>query len=289
MSGLTEGSARSVHDRLIRHARTEGFDPTLVFARFGLERFLYRLSRSPHADRFVLKGALLLYAWLGDAGRATRDADLLGLGELPDDALLDIVRDVCRQAVEEDGMRYDDASIRLDVIRADDTHAGRRISLFGRLGSGRIKVQIDVGVGDATVPEPEWLELPTLLDLPRPRMRAYRPETVVAEKLHAVVHLGLANTRIKDFYDLLILYRTQTFDDALLRSAIEATFRRRRTELPDREPPGLSAEFASEPRRRQWRAFAERNELGPVPEFAIALTELRAWLGPLTWSRSNRT
>jgi hypothetical protein len=222
VSGRTEGLARSVHDRLVRHARTEGLDPTLVFARYGLERFLYRLSRS-----------------------------------------------------------------QLDVIRTEDSYGGRRISFFGGLGSGRIKVQLDVGIGDATVPEPEWLELPTLLDLPRPRIRAYRPETVVAEKLHAIVHLGLANTRLKDVYDLLVLSRTQTFDGDLLRNAIEATFQRRRTELPDHEPAGLSAEFASEARTRQWSAFAARNQLAAVPELPDALAELRAWLAPPVWRRST--
>lgn len=287
MSRPTEGLARSVHDRLVQHARVQGVDPTLVFARYGLERFLYRLSRSPHSDRFVLKGALLLHAWLGESGRPTRDADLLGLGDLSDAVLLDVIRDICEQPVEDDGMTFDAESIRLDVIRAEAAYGGRRISVFGRLGSGRIKVQVDVGIGDATVPEPEWLDLPSLLDLPRLRLRAYRPETVVAEKLHAIVHLGLANTRMKDFYDLLILGQTRTFEEATLREAIEATFQRRRTELPSHVPPGLTAEFASEARRRQWTAFVERNNLTAVPELSQALVELRAWLGPLTWSRSD--
>jgi predicted nucleotidyltransferase component of viral defense system len=257
-----------------------------VFARYGLERFLYRLSRSPHSDRFVLKGALLLHAWLGESGRPTRDADLLGLGDLSDAVLLDVVRGICGQSVEDDGMTFDAASIRLDVIRAE-AHGGRRISVLGSLGSGRIKVQLDVGIGDATVPDPEWLDLPSLLDLPRPRLRAYRPETVVAEKLHAIVHLGLANTRMKDFYDLLILGQTRTFEEATLRKAIQATFQRRQTELPSHAPPGLTAEFASEDRRRQWTAYVERNNLAVMPELSQALAELRAWLGPLTWSRSD--
>jgi len=286
LNGRTEGLARSVHDRLIRHARSEGLDPTLVLARYGLERFLYRLGSSEHAGRFILKGALLLVAWLGDTVRATRDADFLGLGDLSDDALLEVVGDVCRTDVEDDGMVFDPASAQMAAIRAGDPYGGRRVSLQGGLGAGRIPIQIDVGMGDAVVPEAEWLDLPTLLDAPAPRLRAYRPETVVAEKLHAIVHLGLANTRLKDFYDLLVLSRTRSFRGETLRLAVAATFDRRRTELPAVVPTGLTTAFASDPRRRQWSAFVTRNDLPATPDLAGALEEIRLFVGPITWMQS---
>lgn len=289
MKGRTEGRTRSVHDRLIRHARSEGLDPTLVLARYGLERFLHRLSCSEHAGRFILKGAFLLVAWLGETARATRDADFLGLGELSDDVLLEVMRDVCRTDIDDDGMVFDPASVRLAAIRAGDPYGGRRVSLQGGLGAGRIPVQIDVGMGDAVVPEAEWLDLPALLDAPAPRLRAYRPETVVAEKLHAIVHLGLANTRLKDFYDLLVLSRTRSFHGETLQSAVAATFERRRTDLPTIVPPGLTADFASDARRRQWSAFVTRNDLPETPELADALEEVRLFVGPVTRMQSVRS
>lgn len=289
MSGKTEGVARSVHDRLVRHAKAEGLDPTLVFTRYGLERFLFRLGRSEHADRFILKGALLLFAWLGEIGRTTRDADLLGLGDLSDEVLLALMRDVCGQPVDADGMSFDPDSVQVAAIRVEDAYGGRRVLLVGALGAGRIKVQIDVGKGDATVPEPDWLDVPVILDAPAPRLRAYRPETVVAEKLHAIVRLGLANTRLKDFYDLVALARTRTFDGATLRSSIEATFERRKTELPAAVPSGLTAPFATGDRRRQWTAFVTRNELREAPELLEALDEVAAFIGPITWESVGDT
>lgn len=148
MSDATEGLARSVHTRLIRHAREVGLDPTFVLARYGIERFLYRLSRSPYRDRFVLKGALLLMAWLGETLRPTRDADLLGFGDLSDGVLVSLFQDVCRQTVISDGMTYDSTSVSIRDIREDDDYGGRRITLTGSLGAGRIPIQVDVGIGD---------------------------------------------------------------------------------------------------------------------------------------------
>jgi len=245
VSNQTEGFARSVHVRLVRHAKEQGLDPTLVFTRYAIERFLYRLSESEHSDRFVLKGALLLYAWLGDVGRATRDADLLGVGDLSDQALHEIFRDICLQGVADDGMVFDPASIRVAAIRVEDGYGGRRVTLTGQLGKGQSRVQVDIGIGDATVPEPDRVDYPTLLGDPAPHLRGYRPETVVAEKLHAIVHLGLANTRMKDFYDLLTLAQTQHFVLRRLGGAIEATFARRNTEIPQGVPPGLSVVAAA--------------------------------------------
>jgi hypothetical protein len=228
---------------------------------------------------------LLLFAWLGELGRATRDVDLLGLGDLSDDTLLSLMQTVCRQPVDDDGMVFDPATIRIGDIRVEDPHGGRRVSLTGRLGAGRIRVQVDVGMGDAMVPEPDWLDLPVLLDAPAPRLRVYRPETVVAEKFHAVVRLGVANTRLKDFYDLVALAQTHSFDGEALRAAIEATFDRRQTEVPIRIPPGLTADFASDGRRRQWAAFVTRNDLQAAPDLGAALQTIESFLGPITWMR----
>lgn len=198
MSSARDGLARSVLARLARHAKDIGVDPNLVLTRYAMERFLYRLSRSLHAERFVLKGALLLLVWLGEALRPTRDADLLGFGDLSDAVLAGIFRDICGVTVDADAMTYLADTIRVEPIRAEDDYGGQRVTLQARLGAARLSVQVDIGIGDVVTPAPEWLEYPSLLDLPRPRLRAYPRETVIAEKLHAMEYLGLRNSRMKE-------------------------------------------------------------------------------------------
>lgn len=270
MSLERDGLARSVQVRLARHAKAIGVDPNLVLTRYGVERFLYRLSRTRHAERFVLKGALLLLAWLGDTLRPTRDVDLLGVDELTDDELVAIFREVCGVAVEPDAVTFDAASAKVAPIREGDAYGGRRVTVRGRLGTARVRVQADSGIGDVVTPAPEWLEYPSLLGLPSPRLRAYPRETVLAEKLHAMVLLGIRNSRMKDYFDVHALLRDGAHDEALLARAIAATFVRRRTALPEGVPVGLSELFSGDPERQaQWRAFLAKNRLqGP------ALTEV---------------
>ncbi len=189
MTDQTTGLARSVQTRLVRHAKEIGVDPNLVLTRYALERFLYRLSCSPYAEQFILKGALLILAWLGETLRPTRDADLLGFGDLTEESLTQIFTSIAALEVTPDAMKYDPTSIRVRAIRPEDKYGGTRVTLIGRLGSARLRLQLDVGIGDAVKPEPEWLEYPSLLDLPRPRLRCYQPETAIAEKVHAMVVL----------------------------------------------------------------------------------------------------
>jgi hypothetical protein len=270
-----EGLARSVQVRLARHAKGIGVDPNLVLTRYGVERFLYRLSRSPHAERFVLKGALLLLAWLGETLRPTRDADLLGSGDLADDELLSIFREVCGVAVDPDAATFDAGSVKVAPIREGDAYGGRRVALRGEIGTARVSVQVDIGIGDAVTPNPKWLDYPSLLGFPSPRLHAYPRETVLAEKLHAIVLLGLRNSRMKDYFDMHALLREGRQDDALLARAIVATFERRRTALPGGVPVGLSDEFSGDAERQaQWRAFLAKNRLD-APALAEVVDELR--------------
>lgn len=168
MNAERDGLARSVQVRLARHAREIGVDPNLVLTRFGVERFLYRLSRSRHADRFVLKGALLILAWLGESLRPTRDADLLGFGELADDELRTIFGEVCEVPVEPDATTFDARSIRVAAIRDTDAYGGRRVTLRGRVGVAELRIQIDIGIGDAVTPAPDWLDYRACWISPRP-------------------------------------------------------------------------------------------------------------------------
>lgn len=289
MSPARAGLARSVQVRLVRHAKGLGVDPNLVLTRYAVERFLYRLSRSPYAEKFVLKGALLLLAWLGEAVRPTRDADLLGVGELPDEALARIFREVCDIEVEPDGIAFDAVSVSVSAIREEDAYGGKRVTAQARLGAARLKVQVDIGIGDAVTPAPQWIEYPGLLGLPRPRLLAYPRETMLAEKLHAMVLFGARNSRMKDYFDVYALLREGRLDAAGLGRAIAATFERRRTALPDGTPAGLSEAFSGDAAKRaQWKAFLDKNRLNaPLLEEVVA--EMRAGLeAPLARARSRK-
>ncbi|GIW43789.1 MAG: hypothetical protein KatS3mg077_1071 [Candidatus Binatia bacterium] len=283
MTEAAKGLPMSVQARLVRHARRAGLDPNVVLTRYGLERFLYRLSRSPHADRFVLKGALLMLVWLGETIRPTRDADLLGFGDLSEQTLAAVFAEVCGVSVEPDGLEFLPSSVRVAPIREDDVYGGMRVTLQGRLGTARVHVQVDVGIGDAVYPEPEWLEYPGLLDLPRPRLRAYRPETTIAEKLHAMVVLGEANSRLRDFFDILALARCYRFDGDVLAQAVRATFERRRTPVPSSLPVALTPRFAAIPgKQTQWAAFLRKNGLWSVPRrLAEAIAQIAAFMEPV--------
>lgn len=286
MNSDRDGLARSVQTRLARHAKAIGTDPNLVLTRYAVERFLYRLSRSPHVERFVLKGALLMLAWLGDALRPTRDADLLGFGDLSDEALEQIFAEVCKVDVEPDAMVYLADTLRVEPIRIEDGYGGQRVTLSATLGAARLRVQVDVGIGDAVVPPAAWLDYPSLLDLPRPRLRAYAAETVIAEKLHAIVILGSRNSRMKDYFDLNALARDGMVDASNVASAIAATFDRRKTPLPEGWPLGLSDEFARDAAKRaQWKAFLGKNRLD-APSLDQVIEEVRRFVTePLALAR----
>lgn len=278
MTSPNEGLARSVQVRLSAHAKAIGVDPNLVLTRYGTERFLYRLSQSPHAEQFVLKGALLLMAWLGETLRPTRDADLLGFGDLPDDKLAGKMRDVCGTSVEPDAVVFLPDSIRVEPIRAEDAYGGRRVTLTAMVGKAKLTVQVDVGIGDAVTPAAEWMEYPGLLDLPRARLRAYPRETVIAEKLHAMVVFGARNSRMKDYFDLRALAHEGVVDPQHLAAAIAATFARRKTEVPKAIPPGLADEFSRDAAAAaQWRAFLARNRI-EGPEFEEVVREVREFV-----------
>jgi predicted nucleotidyltransferase component of viral defense system len=283
MSPASGGLAQSVQTRLLNHARAIDADPNGILARYGLERFLHRLARSTHADRFVLKGGMLLRVWLGESSRPTRDADLLGYGDLSVVELRRIFREVCVVAVEPDGVSYAADSVRVAPIRVEDAYGGQRVRLRGLLGKAQLTVQVDVGIGDAVTPEPEWLDYPSLLDLPRPRLRAYRPETTIAEKFHAMVILGMANSRMRDFFDIYELARHREFDGLALASAIRDTFARRLTPLEPDLPPALTPVFgADSDKQAQWRAFLRKTKLVDAPqELVIATEAIAGFAGPI--------
>lgn len=254
--------AASVHQRLLNLSKSQGRDHNLVLRRYVLERLLYRLSTSAYADSFVLKGAMLFTIWDSARHRPTRDLDLLGFGDGSPDALKTVFAGLCDLVVEPDGLVFDRDSIRLSEIREDQEYGGQRVDMSAYLGSAPIPVQVDVAFGDAVTPPAAVADLPVMLPFPAPRLRIYPKETVVAEKLHAMVVLGALNSRLKDYYDVWYLSRTMYFDGETLCAAIQATFARRSTPIPAAVPVGLTRGFAQEPgRAAQWTAFLKRSGL----------------------------
>jgi predicted nucleotidyltransferase component of viral defense system len=273
--------AASVQARLLNIAKAEGRDFGQVLTKFSLERLLYRLSKSKHADSFLLKGALLFDLWFDVPLRPTRDIDLLGFGlaELPH--VMGVFDDLCQMSVE-DGVVFLADSIKAAEIRKEANYAGIRVSMVALLGNARTAIQVDIGYGDAVTPAPETATYPVLLeDFPAPQLRVYPRYTVVAEKVETIATLGIANSRMKDYFDLWVLRQQGEFDREVLRLAIAATFARRGRPLPSQVPVGLSDAFAADQQKqRQWQAFLKKNQLEQT-ELAVVVQALRDWLHPL--------
>lgn len=272
----------SVRQRLLSlsHQRQEDFN--LVLSLYAIERLLYRLSQSPYAGQFVLKGAVLFAVWTGKLHRPTHDLDLLGFGDMSVGNLADVFQSICQHDVPPDGMVFDATSIRITQILEGQEYGGQRLQMKALLDTARIPVQIDIGSGDAITPTARLTRYPTLLDFPAPHLRSYPKETVVAEKYHAMVAHGAINSRMKDYYDLWLLSRLFEFDGSLLADAIRATFGRRATPVPALTPIALSRRFAQDAQKiTQWQAFLNRSRLdigGESLEQIIA--ELDLFLGP---------
>lgn len=271
--------AASIRARLLNRARTNEIDFNLMLTRYALERLLYRISISAWSDQFLLKGALLFDLWFDLPQRPTRDIDLLGFGPAELDHLANAFQQICAQSCT-DGIVFDPVSVRAAEIRKESLYDGIRITLIGVLDNARCAVQVDIGYGDAVTPAPESVLFPVLLDdLPRPSLRAYPVYTVVAEKYQAMVSLGIANTRMKDYFDLWILARHTEFDSKVLTQAIAATFLRRNTPVPVVAPFGMSAAFAVDPtKRQQWNAFLSKNKL-VAPDLIEVISCLQALIG----------
>lgn len=272
--------AASVRARLLNIAKAEKTDFNQVLVRYALERFLYRLSKSAHADRFLLKGAMLFNLWYDMPHRPTRDADLLGFGASDLDSIGQTFHDIVAVDVA-DGIVFDPASIQVEEIRKSAGYAGARVIVAAELARARCKTQIDVGFGDAVTPGPVDAMYPVLIaDFPAPHLRTYPVYTVVAEKLHAIEILGMTNSRVKDYLDLFVLLEREVLDPGILAKAIAATFNRRGTSVPTALPIGLSDEFANDSSRQAlWAAFTRKNGLDALP-LQEMVAALRAKLHP---------
>lgn len=280
---MTRNIAASVRDRLYKLSSGRGEDFQAILERYALERLLYRLGSSPYRRQFVLKGAMLFALWDRDSYRyrATRDVDLLGVGEPRPEKLVEIFQELCHATgSNDDGVVFLPESVRAGPIRAADEYSGIRVQLTARLEQARIGLQADIGFGDIVIPAPSEADYPTLLDGPAPHLRVYSRESVVAEKFHAMVHLGETNSRFKDFYDIWSMARRFDFDGGILCAALKATFGRRQTPLPTGLPAALTPRFYAD-REVRWASLFKRGSFGDQRLPFVEVGEsLRAFLWP---------
>jgi predicted nucleotidyltransferase component of viral defense system len=261
MKSERKNIAESVRARLLNLSKHRGDEFQLTLANYVIERFLYRLGQSPLRDKFVLKGAVLFRVWMGQSHRPTKDLDLLGNGSSGLSEVAQAIREVCLVEAD-DGIIFDLDAIQAERIREDAEYEGVRIRFRAELAAAQIPLQIDVGFGDAITPEPLLTTVPSMLGMDPPQVLAYPRETVVAEKLHAMVILDISNTRMKDFYDLWFLSRSWPFQMIALSDAIRATFERRGTPLPVTAPLALTPGFHSDEQKSlQGTAFLKRLRL----------------------------
>ncbi len=270
----------SIHSRLRNWSRENKLDHNFVMNRYACERLLYRLSISEYADQFILKGAMLFSIWSDDPFRPTKDIDLLGFGEDSEESLRGIFQQVCSiKPKKPDGITFDAQKITVEPIREPQEYQGKRI--FIPVTNTRIKVQVDIGFGDVITPAAIEIDYPSLLDMPAARLKAYNRETVIAEKLEAIVSLGIQNSRMKDYYDLLRMSLEYEFDGSLLRDAIISTFGRRKTSLPSEIPDGLNHELIlTQDKKTQWDAFVKRSGLDTNSGFDEVINTLCAFMVP---------
>ncbi len=290
MNGFTrKNMSASVRARLLNLARSTSRDFQELTTRYAIERFLVRLASSQHKDRFILKGAMLYVAWKLDAQRTTMDLDLLGIGSPGPERLADVFRQICEVQTKDDGLLFDKDSITAAPIREEAAYDGVRVVLRVTLGAMPIRLQVDVGFGDAVVPAARKSEFPALLDEQGPMVKAYAPETVIAEKFNAMVLLGMANSRMKDYFDIWMLSQNFTFEGSVLREAILNTFAKRQTAMPNSAPIGLGEEFSGNASKLlQWQGFVKRQRRQEsAPSLGEVIAVLREFLVPVVSSISG--
>ncbi len=273
----------SVRARLLNLARSTGRDFLELTIRYTVERFLARLAESEHRERFILKGAMLYIPWKLDDKRTTMDLDLLGFGSPDMENLRMVFQQICDTEIEDYGLIFNKESVTITQIREESVYDGVRIVVRVTLGPMPIRLQVDVGFGDQIVPPPQSAEFPALLAEHGPVIRSYSPETVIAEKFNAMIVLGIANSRMKDYFDIWMLSRNFTIEADILREAIRQTFSKRHTELPQNEPIALSEDFFSnESKKSQWKGFIRKQRrLDSAPSLTEIIEVLKTFLLPI--------
>jgi len=275
-------TAASVHQRLLNKAKESSRPFNELLQHFAIERFIYRLSKSPHADRFILKGALMFSAWGGPASRPTMDVDLLGRIDNSLEVIVAAMKDACGMDVEADGMSFNSEAVTAAKIMGDAEYEGVRVRVQGGLGNARVSLQIDIGFGDVIVPGPSKIAYPVLLDFPPPEFNGYSMESTIAEKFQAMVKLGVLNSRLKDFYDIWLLAHTFDFRGEMLAKAVLKTFENRNTPITI-APEVFNPSFVKVGDKKvQWQGFIRKAQLANAPAaFEDVVAAVKMFLEPL--------
>jgi hypothetical protein len=273
--------AASVRQKLLNKARAENRPFNELLQYYAMERFLYRLSVSRHADKFILKGALMLKVWGAPDSRPTMDIDMLGKTANNIDDIKEKIKDICSSDDDfSDGIDFDSENISAEDITEDAKYLGTRLRIPARFDTAMLKVQLDIGFGDAVYPKPKKLPLPVLLDLPVPDIFCYSKESSISEKFEAMLKLGKLNSRMKDFYDIWLLSRQFDFNGKQLRDAVNWTFKKREVEIPE-EIIAFSEEF-TETKKLQWNAFRKKLKQIYIPEdFSEVVSAIQVFLSPV--------
>lgn len=270
----------SIHARLLNEAKARGESFDQVRQYFAIERFLYRLSKTEWGERLIVKGAIMLRAWGTPLGRPTRDIDFLGHVDNSPEAVARAVRECLAVDYPDDGLVFD-RDIETTEINTEDAYPGVRVVLHGNLDGGTFKLQLDISIDDAVVPDPEWVDYPTLLDLDAPRVLAYQPTTALAEKYETIVSKGLTNSRLRDYYDIWLLSDSHSHVGSELAAAISATFAHREAPLSSEVPPGLTEAFyASSDAQSRWRSFLVTRRINAPGDLADVCEAIVAFIMP---------
>jgi hypothetical protein len=270
----------SVRARLQNIAKGSNRPFAEILQYYGMERFLYRLSKSAYANKFTLKGALLFTAWQVPERRTTFDIDFLARYDNQIESIEAVMRAVCDTAVEPDGLVFDAKTVQGRKIKEDADYSGVRVKFTGFLDRSRITMQIDVGFGDIVYPKAEVIDYPVILDFPKPHLKGYPIESVVSEKFEAMIKLGVLNSRMKDFYDVWLMKRQFDFDGANLTESLQRTFSHRKTDIPAGKP-FFAKEIYDEKSEKQtlWKTFLKKGDIKHAPDsFVDIAKEIEAFL-----------
>ncbi|MCP4682579.1 MAG: nucleotidyl transferase AbiEii/AbiGii toxin family protein [Desulfobacterales bacterium] len=289
MAKDNKNTVASVHQRLLNKARETARPFNALLQHFAIERFIYRLSKSPYAERFLLKGALMFSVWAGPGTRPTMDIDLLGKTDNSLDMIVTVIKDACKMEVVPDGMNFDPDTVTAVRITEGAEYRGVRCRVRCSLGNARITLQIDIGFGDVIVPGPKKVVYPTLLDFPPPELNGYTMESTIAEKFQAMVKLGILNSRMKDFYDIWFLSRTFDFSGETLAKALEKTFETRNTPI-NANPAVFDPSFTKdEDKKVQWLGFIKKANLTGAPDsFGDVVATIKVFIEPVVLSLVKR-
>jgi predicted nucleotidyltransferase component of viral defense system len=281
MNKIIKNLTESIKTRLLNISKENNREFNSVLIQYFQERFLYRLSISEYCSNFILKGALMLIVYDDNRFRPTKDIDFLGttISNKPDE-LLRIFKEIIEIEYDDDGISFDSNSLTIEEINNDGDYDGQRIKVDCSLGKIKSKLQIDIGFGDIIIEGPLNIDFPVLLDFPHPKIQIYSKESAIAEKFEAIISLGNATSRLKDFYDIIFYAKTYSFDSESLKLAVHTTFKTRNTSLEDVDDV-LESIKEDNNKQIQWESFLSRNGLVSDTTFQNIINQILAFLHPI--------